>query len=126
MYVRDVLADGGTDPVRFIAESGMAIPNEGVRAGSGAVFGSTAPPSTWGNKVVFTGLDNEDAPTAGGIYIANMVGTPNVRPLVDFSTGVPGAAGETFNKIGDALSCNGKRVGFRAAWGDDMRSVTLA
>jgi hypothetical protein len=125
IYVRDVLAGGGTDPVRFIAESGMAIPNEGGSAGSGAVFGSTAPPSTWGNKVVFTGLDNEDAPTAGGIYIANMVGTSNLRPLVDFSTGVPGAAGQTFNKIGEALSYDGNRVGFWAAWGDDMRTVTL-
>jgi hypothetical protein len=125
IYVRNALIDAGKDPVRLIAESGMAIPNEGGTPGSGAVFGSTAPPSVSGKKIVFTGLDNEDAPTAGGIYIADIVGDPNVKALVDFSTGVPGEAGQTFNQVGEALSFNRGKVGFWGAWGDEKKTVTL-
>lgn len=125
IYVRDALADGGTSPVRMIAESGMAIPDEGGTVGSGAVFGSTAPPSAWGSKLVFTGLDNEEAPTAGGIYIANMSGDPDVKTLVNFATKVPGEGPQTFNKVGEALSFNGHKVGFWGAWGDEMKTVTL-
>lgn len=90
---RDVVADGGESPTGLIAKRGDPIPGEGGVAGSGAKFGSTASPSASGNKVVFTGLDNEAAPTAGGVYIADISTTPNVTALVDFSSGVPGATG---------------------------------
>lgn len=126
IYFRDVADAGGTAPVQIIAESGMAIPNEGGTPGSNAVFGSTAPPSAQGDKVVFTGLDNEEAPTAGGIYLAKLSGAPDVKPLVDFSTGVPGANGATFNKVGEALSFNGNKVGFWGAWGSETKTVTLS
>lgn len=54
---------GGENPVVSIANTAdTAIP------GTGLLFGSTAPPSAAGNEVVFAGFDNENQPTAGGIY----------------------------------------------------------
>lgn len=122
---RDVAADGGESPTRLIAKRGDLIPDEGGVPGSGATFGSTASPSASGNKVVFTGLDNEGAPTAGGVYIADLTDTPNVSKLVDFSSGVPGKAGETFNRFGEALSFDGKKASFWGAWGTQTRTVAL-
>jgi len=40
------------------------------RPGTDTVFGSTAPPSAAGQRVVFAGFDDEDNPTLGGIYLA--------------------------------------------------------
>jgi hypothetical protein len=64
VFYRDVLGSGGTVTV---ARSGDAIPNA-----PGAVFGSTAPPSAAAGQIVFTGLDNEEAPTAGGVYLGRV------------------------------------------------------
>lgn len=105
---RDVTGTGA--PVA-VAWSGQAIPNA-----PWAVFGSTAPPSAAAGQIVFTGLDNEEAPTAGGIYLAR-VGQPGITTLVGIGETVPGVttpSGTTLNRIGEALSFDGRRVAF---WG---------
>lgn len=126
IYFRDSVAELGEAPVKVIAESGMLIPNGGGTSNTTAQFGSTAPPSAWGNVVVFTGLDNEETPTAGGIYMSVISDNPNLQPLVDFSTKVPGVVGDpTFNRVGEALSFDGNKVGFWAAWGTETKTVAL-
>ncbi|MCW8807652.1 MAG: hypothetical protein OQK79_06010, partial [Rhodanobacter sp.] len=54
----------GTMPTVLIANTDSYIP------GTSTHFGSTAPPSAADDQAVFVGLDNEDHPTAGGIYLA--------------------------------------------------------
>lgn len=121
VYFRDMVAAGGQSPVHMIAESGMEIPGL-----PGQVFGSTAPPSASRGKVVFTGLDNEDAPTAGGIYVADILPGAFISPLVTIGAQVPDAApGESFNRIGEALSFDGRSVAFWGAWGSETREITL-
>ena len=70
VYFRDMVANGGTSPVVKVAERGDTIPTNAVPGGGSAVFGSTSPPSAAGGKMVFTGLDDEEAPKAGGIFMA--------------------------------------------------------
>jgi hypothetical protein len=121
VYFRDVIADGGTSPVYRIAESGMDIPGA-----PGKTFGSTAPPSAADGKVVFTGLDNEAAPTAGGIFLADIEMDPMLRRLLGIGDPIPNlAAGLMFKSIGEGLSFDGRYVGFWGAWGDEMRLVDL-
>ena len=120
VFYRDVT---GTADVVTVARSGQAIPNA-----PGAVFGSTAPPSAAAGQIVFTGLDNEEAPTAGGIYHAR-VGQAGITTLVGLGETVTGATsaggGTQLNRIGEALSFDGRRVAFWGAWGDQTRTVTL-
>lgn len=107
---------GGVSSAILIANSDTAIP------GSGAKFGSAAPPSAVGNVVVFAGFDNEDAPTLGGIYSAVLDGTPKppLTSLVQIGSPVPGESnGETFDRIGEGLSFDGRFVGFWGAWLSD-------
>ncbi|WP_170985206.1 PEP-CTERM sorting domain-containing protein [Roseomonas sp. AR75] len=118
VFYRDTLGTGGAVT---IAHSGQPLPN------GGGVFGSTAPPSAANGQIVFTGLDNEDAPSAGGIYHAR-VGQPGLTTLVSFGQTVPGVSnpsGTTLNQIGEALSFDGRRVAFWGAWGTETRMVTL-
>lgn len=103
--------------VRAIAWTGLNIPDDkGVP--TTAKFGSTAPPSSADNQVVFTGFDNEDNPTAGGIYHARL-GTvnPRLKALVSIGTPVPDELGATFTRFGEALSFNGRYISFWGAWG---------
>lgn len=119
VFYRDVTGTGA--PVA-VAWSGQAIPNA-----PGAVFGSTAPPSAAAGQIVFTGLDNEEAPTAGGIYLAR-VGQPGLTTLVGLGEIVPGVtnpSGTALNRVGEALSFDGRRVAFWGAWGTETRTVTL-
>ena len=105
VFYRDT-AGGASSPVEAIAQSGQAIPGF-----AGAVFGSTAPPSAAKNKVVFTGYDNEDAPTAGGIFLAPLKPNPVLTPLVSIGGAVPGATGQTFGSFGEGLAFDGNHVG---------------
>jgi hypothetical protein len=127
IFYRDVVAVGGTSPVQHIASSGMYIPPEAQPGGQGtAVFGSTAPPSAADGHVVFTGLDVEEAPTAGGIFLAPLAPDPTLTTLVGFNTVVPGLSSTaTFNRFGEALSFDDGYVGFWGAWGTDTREVTV-
>jgi hypothetical protein len=69
----------------------------------------------------FVGLDNEDAPTMGGIYRAKMKDkdSQKLETLVGIGTQVPGeAAGVGFARIGEGLSvsANANFVSFWGAW----------
>ena len=66
---------GGDAFMQLIASSDTEIPDPGDCA-DGTTFGSTAPPSAAGDLVVFAGFDNEEAPTRGGIYRAELTETP--------------------------------------------------
>ena len=114
----------GTQGAVPIAWRGMALPNDASRT-----FGSTAPPSAAKGKVVFTGLDVEAAPTAGGIYMGK-VGASGPTTLVAIGTTVPGAddtvpGGAKLNRIGEGLSFDGRYVSFWGAWGTETREVTV-
>ena len=120
VYYRDVLAAGGQSPVQLIANSTMPIP------GGTAIFGSTAPPSAAYGKAVFLGVDNENSPTQGAIYLTPLVPNPPLRPLVSIGDQVPGEAdGTVFNRLGEALSFDGRYIGFWGAWGTDTMTVTV-
>ena len=107
----------------MIASSDTLIPGQPT---GGVRFGSTAPPSAAARDAVFVGLDNEQAPTMGGIYRARLVSNPALEPLVEIGGPVPGEPyGTVFNRIGEALSYDGRYVAFWGAWGDEVRPVTL-
>lgn len=119
VYFRDVLANGGTAPVQLIADSKTDIPGF-----SGTTFGSTAPPSAADGRAVFLGVDNEAAPTKGGIYMANLdygkaPDTPSVlKTIVSIGGGVMDRANAFFTQVGEALSFDGKNLAFWGAWGE--------
>lgn len=123
VFYRDTAGSSGGAAVVAVAHSGQAIPNA-----PGTVFGSTAPPSAAQGQIVFTGSDNENAPTAGGIYLAR-VGQPGLTTLVSIGELVPGASsgggGTALSRIGEALSFDGRRVAFWGAWGSETRTITL-
>lgn len=104
-----------------IASSNTVIPGQpSVR------FGSTAPPSASPIDAVFLGLDNEEAPTMGGIYRAPLLSEPRLQPLVTIGSQVPGELrGVNFNRLGEALSYDGRFVAFWGAWGDATQTITL-
>jgi hypothetical protein len=117
VFLRDVSAN---TPVQMIASS------QGSYVEKGVLFGSTAPPSAAGDFVFFVGLDNEEAPTLGGIYRANLNAPTNFAPLVKIGKGVNGLPMK-FNKIGESLSLSaqGRQVAFWAAWGAETVEVKL-
>jgi hypothetical protein len=122
---------GGTaNYVTLIANSDTAVPNPGDCA-SGTTFGSTAPPSAARdrggvNRAVFVGLDNENSPTCGGIYLAPLTPVPSLTTLVGLDSHVPGEpAGTTFTQLGEGLSYDGRFVGFWGAWGDQTKVLRL-
>ena len=125
VFYRDV-ANAGS-PTQVIASSATRIPNQPDVGGEpGTVtFGSTAPPSAAGGKVVFTGLDIEAAPTLGGVYLADLAPSPTLDPLVSIGDRVPGMAeSDVFTTIGEGLSFDGRFVTFWGAWGE-TEQITL-
>ena len=74
VYFRSMTAMGGNAPVTRIADSTMLIPDQ--PKGGTMPFGSTAPPSAAFGAAVFLGLDSEEAPTMGGIYLAALEADP--------------------------------------------------
>lgn len=123
VFYRDITSAGGLEQAVAIAWRGMALPNDPSK-----FFGSTSPPSAAKGKVVFTGLDNEDAPTAGGIYSAK-VGQAGLTTLVSIGEAVPAGAtsgnGNTLTSLGEGLSFDGRYVSFWGAWGTETRKITL-
>ena len=106
---------------RVIASSNTLIPGQ-----TSVRFGSTAPPSASPIDAVFLGLDNEEAPTLGGIYRAPLLSNPYLQTLVTIGSQVPGELrGVNFNRLGEALSYDGRFVAFWGAWGAATRSITL-
>ena len=121
VFYRDFAAKRGTAPIELIASSYTKIP------GSNTLFGSTAPPSAGGKYAVFAGYDNEQEPTQGGIYRARLGNKPIVlETVVKIGDAVPGAAGQTFDRFGEAISVsyNGRHVLFWGGWGG-IRHVAL-
>ncbi len=142
VYFRNVTV--GSAPVEVIADSNTVIPGS-----PGVTFGSTAPPSAASGHVVFTGLDNENAPTAGGIYVAPLIASPTLTPVVEIGhSPVPDGSGNplaplagsttapTFSLLSEGLAFDGRYVAFWGAWGTNphdsnatdpgMRAVTLS
>lgn len=126
---QDVEQAGDELPVILIASSEVStIP------GTTLPFGSTAPPSAAVGPppdyesmlAVFAGFDNEESPTAGGIYLVELNGPqPPLVPLVEIGSSVPGVKGGTFNRIGEGLSFDGRFVAFWGAWGTQTNFITL-
>lgn len=122
VYFRDILIP--TSPVVGIADSSTMIPGQAV------TFGSTAPPSAAAGKIVFTGLDNEETPTSGGIYVAPLADRPALTAIaligdpVPDRTGVP-VVNANFTKFGEGLAYDGRYVAFWGAWGADTRALVL-
>jgi hypothetical protein len=113
----------GTNAVQLIADSSTVIPNQ--PALGTVTFGSTAPPSAANGHVVFTGWDNEDAPTLGGIYMASLSPSPALQTLVGIGDAVPGQGAATFTNFGEGVSFDGRYVGFWGTWGTGTQNVTL-
>ena len=121
VFYRDIAAKGGTAPIELIASSYTRIP------GWTTLFGSTAPPSAGGKYAVFAGYDNEQKPSKGGIYRARLGNQPIVlETVVKIGDPVPGAAGQKFERFGEAISVssNGRHVLFWGGWGGE-KMVTL-
>jgi hypothetical protein len=122
----DEAPDGGTSPVVLIANN-----THTVIPGTGVKFGSTAPPSAAQNQAVFAGFDNEENPTAGGIYKAPLTPyklnkQPKLKTLVGIGSQVPGEPRNiTFNRLGEGVSFDGRFVAFMGAWGMDTNTVRL-
>lgn len=120
IYFRDIAAANGLSPVQRIADTSTYIP------GTSIPFGATAPPSAALGKVVFTGWDNEEAPTAGGIYLAPISPDPQLTTLVSIGGQVPGeAAGTSFTNVGESLGFDGRYVVFWGSWGSETRAIHL-
>lgn len=122
IYFRNLAS--ATNAIMRIADTSTRIPNQ--PAGGTATFGSTAPPSAALGRTVFVGLDNEEHPTLGGIYVAPTVANPRLRTLVGIGDRVPGQPDTArFTGFGEALSFDGRYVAFEGSWGTETRSVTL-
>ncbi|HVC89847.1 MAG TPA: hypothetical protein VND66_04405 [Acidobacteriaceae bacterium] len=120
VYFRNIIQGGGVGPVQRIADTSTLIP------GTTTPFGATAPPSAASGTIVFTGWDNEDSPTMGGIYRAPLRSDPALATLVGIGTQVPGeASGVTFTNFGENLAFDGRFVAFWASWGTEKRYVNL-
>ena len=104
---------------QVIASSDTLIPGAG-----NIKFGSTAPPSAADISVVFLGLDNEESPERGGIYQAALLANSPLRTLVRIGGAVPGEPGAKFERLGEALSYDGRFVAFWGGWGG-MRPVEV-
>lgn len=122
IFFRSTSTRRGQQATVMIAGSDTLIPGQPT---GGVRFGSTAPPSAVGDRVVFLGLDNEDAPTLGGIYRAPLASRAPLETLVAIGGTVPGEGDAVFTRLGEALSYDGRFVTFWGAWGSDMRTITL-
>ncbi len=126
IYYHDIASKNGKTDVERIADSSTLIPVPEPSENEDITFGATAPPSAAQGKVVFTGWDNEETPTMGGIYLATISPDPPLTALVSIGDQVPGEdSGVTFTNFGENLAFDGRYVGFWASWGSDYRPVTL-
>lgn len=124
VYFRNFRRGGGMAPVTLVASSYTTdIPGH-----RGTRFGSTAPPSATDGTMVFVGLDNEDAPTKGGIYRASLKSPTQLETLVRIGSPVPGEKGARFNRFGESLAVGDQArfVAFWGAWGKATRLRTVS
>jgi hypothetical protein len=123
VYFRKLLPGptGGDAPAILIANN-----TDSLIPGTWVTFGSTSPPNAADGKAVFAGFDDEDNPNLGGIYLAPLEFQPPLTTLVGIGEQVPGAPdAATFNDLGEAVSFDGRHVGFWGAWGEETRTVRL-
>ena len=121
VYFRDVVANGGNTLVQLIADSNTLIPGEAVN------FGSTAPPSAADGKAVFLGVDNEETPTVGGIYLSSLLNNPTELENVVSIGGLSSIVGPGGLKaIGEALSFDDRNVAYWGAWGTETFSQIVS
>jgi hypothetical protein len=112
---------GGYSRVELIANS-----RDTLIPGTRAPFGSTSPPSAAGGKAVFAGFDNEENPTLGGLYMADLRKRKKLKRLVDIGERVPGErAYDTFNRLGEGVAFDGRYVGFWGAWNAETEYRTV-
>jgi len=120
VYWRDVA--NPANPVVRIADSSLNIP------GTDTHFGSTAPPSAAAGKGVFLGVNNEEQPTLGGIFQADLTPLPSLNPIVRIGDVAPGFdvnSDNTFTRLGEALSFDGRYVAFWGGVGSATNSLLL-
>lgn len=121
IYYRDLMAESGQSLVQRVASVATSIPNMTTTTR----FGYFGAPAAVSNTAVFVGYNKKDAPTAGGIYSA-LLGSedPLLTPLVTIGMPVPGGAEtDSFTLFGDAVSYDGRFVGFWGAWGSDTTNL---
>lgn len=112
---------GGSAPAILIANN-----TDTLIPGTLVTFGSTAPPNAAAGRAVFAGFDDEYAPTLGGIYLAPLEFQPPLTTLVSIGDRVPGIKNDAgYVDFGEAISFDGRYVGFWGAWGDEQRTVRL-
>lgn len=118
---------GGGDHVKMIANSETLIPN--LPSNSPKIrFGSTAPPSIVGNDVVFVGLDNEETPHYGGIFMASLTeptGHAGHQLRTIANIGKYGSRTNSFSWVGEALSFDGRYVAFWGAADERTKTIRL-
>jgi hypothetical protein len=123
LYEEDINggAGGGINPVVLIANN-----TETVIPGTNQLFGSTSPPSAANGLAVFAGFDNEEYPTLGGIYLAELVEMPELAELVSIGDWVPGENPQArFSRLGEGVAFDGRYVAFWGAWGPASRTIRL-
>jgi hypothetical protein len=109
----------------MIASSDTDIPNA-PPSFQALTFDSTAPPTVAGDEIVFVGLDNEDNPHFGGIYLSQLKPEQPLRTLVGIGETLMGQKGEEeITRIGEALSFDGRYLAFWGAWGNEMKTIRL-
>ena len=122
VYYRDL--GQPNNPIEVIADTSTPIPNQ--PAGGTATFGAAAPPSAADNRAIFTAWDNEDAPTLGGVYLANLSPRPTLTTVAGIGELVPGQGPtDTFTNFGEGLSFDGRFAAFWGSWGTATTSLTL-
>lgn len=91
--------------------------------------GSTAPPSAANGQAVFLGVDNEDNPTKGGIYLSYLTSSPTFAQIVGIGEEAPGSSvlgpDNTFSRLGEALSFDGRYMAFWSGVGSAMTELIL-
>jgi hypothetical protein len=126
IFYRELIStpSGGKTAVEMVASSDTEIPNAppSFRKMS---FGSTAPPSVSGDQLVFVGLDNEEYPNFGGIYLAPIRPNPELRTLVSINSPLPGVKIDAITRLGEGLAFDGRYVAFWGAWGNETKTVRL-
>lgn len=123
VFVRQAGARLSDAPTLPIATSDTVIPGQpegGVR------FGATAPPSAAGEQIAFLGVDSEESPTLGGIYLAPSQAWPMLTPVIRIGDPVPDDPSRTgVSRLGEALSYDGRVLAFWGSWGAETRQVLL-
>ncbi len=122
---------GGYGMATKIATSDTEIPNA-PPSFQAVTFGSTAPPTIAGDQLVFVGLDYEDNPYNGGIYLSPLTAAKPLKTLIGIGEKVDGLRHSPgipevpeIKRLGEGLSFDGRLVAFWGAWGTQTRTIRL-